>query len=194
MSDIPSASTPSSAPASGDGTIERLRDEANRKATEFEREGERETEGLRRRLKSAARDFGDETSSVAHDLKNRARGYVEERKTGGADRLASFAHAAERAADDLEKESPEAARYVREAASGVERFSSRLRERSVEDWAADARDFARRQPFLVFGGAVLAGLAISRFLKSSAEDRPRPNSSFRQDSDSRSYGGSNDYE
>jgi hypothetical protein len=32
-------------------------------------------------------------------------------------------------------------------------------------------DFGRKEPLAIFGGAVLAGFAISRFLKSSADNR-----------------------
>jgi hypothetical protein len=87
------------------------------------------------------------------------------------------ASAVDRAAGDLEEASPHTARLIRQAAARVEDFSSQIRDRSVDDLVVTARDFARRQPVAVFGGAVVAGILLSRFLKSTAEtstisDRP----------------------
>jgi hypothetical protein len=47
--------------------------------------------------------------------------------------------------------------------------ASSLRERSIDDLVRSLNNFARNQPAAFFGGAVLAGFALSRFLKSSAE-------------------------
>ena len=71
-------------------------------------------------------------------------------------------------ADELEKELPQAASYVHEAADRFERAASALRERSVDDLFRSVSDFARNQPATFFGSAVVAGFALSRFLKSSA--------------------------
>jgi hypothetical protein len=44
-----------------------------------------------------------------------------------------------------------------------------LRERSLDDLMQSFGRFARTQPATFFGGAVVAGFALSRFLKSSAD-------------------------
>jgi hypothetical protein len=145
---------------------------------EFERSQERGSFG------ESAHEARDEVmregSKLANRVKEKASSFAETRKRSGTDKLERIAGAVQRAADDLEKDSPETARYVRNAAETVRDFSASLRDRRVEDIAADARDFARRQPWLVFGGAVLAGLAVTRFLKSS-RPRDRRTASYRSD-------------
>jgi hypothetical protein len=170
MTDSPLANTPSSVSPQRGEAIERLEQEANRTAQEFERQDSGSlSDSAREARESAAR----EGSKLANRFKEKASSFAEDQKRSGTEKLERIAGAVGRAADDLEKESPETARYVRSAAESVRDFSSSLRDRRVEDLAADARDFARRQPWLVFGGAVLAGLAVTRFLKSSREREDR---------------------
>jgi hypothetical protein len=64
---------------------------------------------------------------------------------------------------------PQAATFVHDAATRLEGAAASLRERSVDDLLRSFNNFARSQPAALFGGAVLAGFALSRFLKSSAE-------------------------
>lgn len=117
-------------------------------------------------------------SDVAQPMKERARELAEEQKQAGADRLGGVARAVHHAADQLDKDlPPEASRYVHKAAEGIERVSSAMRERSVGELLDDLNDFARRQPAAFFGGAVLAGFVLTRFLKSSAETGARGGSS-----------------
>ena len=193
MSDIPSASNSSFSSVPKDDTIDRLAEEANRKAREFESSFENSStsdtgsSSIGDKTRSAADAVGREASGVANDLKDRALNFAETQKRTGADRLSDVAGAVERAAGEIEQESPDAARYIRQAAQGVQRFSSQMRERDIEDIAAQARDIARRQPLLVFGGAVLAGLAIARFLKSSNDHDMASRNAFNADN---SYGGS----
>lgn len=167
MTDSPLTDTPSSEPNQRDEAIQRLEQDANRNALEFERAQESGS------LTDGAHQAREEVKREGSRLANRVSNFAEQRKRSGTDKLERIAGAVERAADDLEKESPETARYVRSAAETVRDFSTSLRDRSVQDLASDARDFARRQPWLVFGGAVLAGLAVTRFLKSSRRDDRR---------------------
>ncbi len=79
------------------------------------------------------------------------------------------------AAHEIEQELPQAAGFVHDAATKLEGAAASLRERSVDDLIRSLNNFARTQPAAFFGGAVLAGFALSRFLKSSTEpsDEPR---------------------
>ncbi|MDW6025903.1 hypothetical protein SAZ10_29505 [Mesorhizobium sp. BAC0120] len=83
-------------------------------------------------------------------------------KLAGADQMAEFARAGRGAADDLEKQSPEVASYVRQAADGLERAASSIRSRIIGEFVDVIDDFARRQPAAFFGGTVLAGFVLSR--------------------------------
>ena len=56
-------------------------------------------------------------------------------------------------------------------ADHVERVSGYLEERDVNQLLEDAENFARRQPELFIGGALIAGLLVGRFIKSSSERR-----------------------
>jgi hypothetical protein len=55
------------------------------------------------------------------------------------------------------------------AAHQVEQFSRTLKERDVEQLYGEAEAFARRQPGVFLGGAVVLGFLAARFLKSSAQ-------------------------
>jgi hypothetical protein len=111
----------------------------------------------------AQRMFGD----AAEALKHRAREVAEEQKKVGADRIDALGRAIHGAADELGKEIPGAADYIHMAANNIESASSALRERSVDEFIGGFSRFARRQPAAAFAGAVIAGFALSRFLKSS---------------------------
>lgn len=60
------------------------------------------------------------------------------------------------------------ARYFDMAAEKVGYVSSSLENKDLDALLADSREFARRHPVMVFGGAVVVGLAASRLMKSSA--------------------------
>jgi hypothetical protein len=112
--------------------------------------------------------FGD----AAETTKDTARGVAEQQKRAGADRIDTLASAVHGAAKEIEPEMPQAAGYIRDAADRLANMSSTLRERSLDDLVGQLGEFARRQPAMFFGGAVLAGVALSRFLKSSGEGAP----------------------
>jgi hypothetical protein len=73
------------------------------------------------------------------------------------------------AAREIEGELPRVAQSIHDAAGRMEQASSSLRDRSADELLATIGQFARARPGTFFAGAVLAGFALSRFLKSSAE-------------------------
>jgi len=103
----------------------------------------------------------------------KAEALAEDQKQRGADRVGGLARVVHGAAQELEPELPQAAAYIHDAASGLERASTSLRERSVEELIGELGRLAREQPAVLFGGAVLAGIALSRFLKSSRDAAQR---------------------
>jgi len=103
-------------------------------------------------------------SNVADELETSG----EDQKRRGAETMRAFAGAVEHAAAELDQQSPLVARQFRTAARKVDGFSQSLRDRSVRNLVNDASDLARRQPLWFFGGAIIAGFVLSRFLKSSA--------------------------
>jgi ElaB/YqjD/DUF883 family membrane-anchored ribosome-binding protein len=113
---------------------------------------------------------GEDIRAKAGAVIDEARHVAEDQKSAAADNVVRLSRAFHGAADQLGKELPQAAGYVHSAADRLQSASRTLRERSVEDMVGDLGDFARRQPLAAFAGAVLAGFALSRFLKSSNSD------------------------
>jgi len=58
--------------------------------------------------------------------------------------------------------------YADSLAGQIDRAVSYLRENDVDDLTAQIEDAARKQPALFIGGAFVLGVALARFLKSSA--------------------------
>jgi len=109
--------------------------------------------------------FGQSGST---SLKDHAEWIVEEQKSAAAQRIGGVAEATQRAAGDLAREVPQAAEALRAVAERLDSADSALRDRSIDEWISEARDFARRQPLAFFAGAIATGFALSRFLKSSS--------------------------
>lgn len=124
---------------------------------------------------AAAKDkMGQVASDLAAPIRDRMQGLADEQKRAGAEQASHVARAIHSAASELERESPQAARYVHEAASGLEQMAAQLRDRDVNELIGSVSRFARQQPLAFFGGSVLAGFVLSRFLKSSGGVSAQP--------------------
>ena len=110
-------------------------------------------------------------SNVAAKAQETVRHLAEEQKAAAAEQVEDVARVLDTAAEQVERVLPEAAHYVREAASGVHRVSSAVRDQSIDEIIDTAMTFARTRPGTFFTGSVLAGFAIARFLKASADRR-----------------------
>jgi len=106
-------------------------------------------------------------ADAAESAKAHARRIAHQQKDAGADRLGEVAGAVHGAARTLEAGMPEVANYVHDAAAQLEDVAKTLRHRSVDDLIEEIGSFARAQPAIFFGGAMLAGFALTRFLRSS---------------------------
>jgi hypothetical protein len=93
---------------------------------------------------------------------------AERQRPIGANQIDQVTEVVHGAVDELEHQ-------VKAAASRLEEGAGALRDRSLRDLMGTFNDFGRKEPFAVFAGAVLAGFAISRFLKSSSENSPGGN-------------------
>jgi hypothetical protein len=130
-----------------------------------------------RGLDVATQQAQDKLSGAVEPLKNRMREIAEQQKDAGADQISSIAEAVHGAAHEFEGKLPAAADYIHSAADRLERASSNIRNRGVDDLLNACGSFARREPAAFFGGAMIAGFAISRFLKSSGSSLSRRNPS-----------------
>jgi hypothetical protein len=132
----------------------------------------KEWETLKQQSEKTAENVKAQGAETVGLMSNLARDFAEQQKGAGAERVKGMAQAVDAVAGKLDEEMPEAAKYVREAAKSMDRFSSSLRDRSVGDLVGTFTDYARRQPVAFFGASVLAGFALSRFLKSSSDGGP----------------------
>ena len=128
-------------------------------------------ESRARRVKGQISEFAEtaksQASAALQPIANNARGMAEEQKSRGAARIGDIAQALHSAADQISEEVPFAADYVHSAATKLEETSTMLRERSVEDLAQMAVEFAEQRPLVYVSGAVAAGFLVARLLRSS---------------------------
>ena len=117
-------------------------------------------------LKSGARQAADEAQRTAN-------AYAEQGRAAAAGGISDFASAIRRASDELgQRDQDLAARLVSQAASSLEDIANTVSHTSVDDVMHSMKGFARRNPAVFVGGAVLAGLAVGRFLRASNERQP----------------------
>jgi ElaB/YqjD/DUF883 family membrane-anchored ribosome-binding protein len=106
---------------------------------------------------------------VVEETRQQVERQVEGQKDRATEQLGRVRTALEQTSDNLRDQGDDAmARYVGQAARRVEDLSGYLRNRSVGDMISAAEYYARREPALFLGGAMLIGLLGARFLKSSS--------------------------
>ncbi len=136
-------------------------------------------ENVKARVGEAAREAGGRAEGVKDKVKEQAgeaRGRVQAEAEKGfergkgrvAERVSSVAHAFRKTGEQLrEEEQGDLAGYTDRVAEQVEKVSGYLEGKGLRDVMDDVSAFARRQPGLFVGGALVAGLVAARFLRSS---------------------------
>lgn len=119
--------------------------------------------------RTAGRAVQEQAAAFAADVGHELSRSVEEQKGRGAEALRAFAGAVMTASQELDSQSPQVARYVRDAAERVHSLAGNIEGRNINDLMRNATEFARSRPTMFFAGAMAAGFALSRFLKSSAQ-------------------------
>lgn len=168
-------------PGTGAGTLASMQD-----APGYQGEMQGTSQGTKRKMSEKAREAGtavkenarmardkmkEQGTQAAERLQNRGKAMVEERKGEVASRIEGYGSAVRRAADKLrEEEDPNIAGYADAIASRLESAGEYVRSCDLGMMMNDVGNAARRRPELFFGGMFLAGLALSRFMKTSAED------------------------
>jgi hypothetical protein len=118
---------------------------------------------------AAAGTLKQEGAALLDTARTRAETMAQEGVQTGVGQVEGVARAIHRAASELEGESPQLARTIHDAAGAIDNMARAMRDRSPGDMLRGAEDFARRQPLVFFGAAALAGFALARFARSSAE-------------------------
>ncbi len=129
--------------------------------------------------KDQAAKLGDAAKDLASNAAVQLQDAVRQQRATGADYIDSLAEATERAAGEFETASPQAAHYIRQASEQIHGVAGVVRERDMRELVGEVEGFARRQPGLFFGGAVILGFAALRFLKSSSPNSA-PSNTFDQ--------------
>lgn len=131
------------------------------------------TQQAKEQAKNLANEAKDQTVRVAEQARDHVQQLVGQQKDQAADRLGSLAGALREAGRKLNEgeQSGDFGRYADRAAEQVERLSNYLRDNDLRGFVRDTEDFARRRPEVFLGGALLAGLALARFLKASSPNR-----------------------
>jgi ElaB/YqjD/DUF883 family membrane-anchored ribosome-binding protein len=113
----------------------------------------------------------DAAANVVDRVGGTAQQQVETRVDTGLDRagdmLDQLAGAVRRTGDELRDQQPQIASIAETAASQTERAARYLRETDMQGVIRQADRFAREQPAVFLGGAVMLGLLAARFLKAS---------------------------
>jgi hypothetical protein len=118
-------------------------------------------------MKEQASSVAESAKGLASHAGEKLLSSVEEQKAAGADFASGVAGAIRRAANEFDKDVPQAAHYIRRAADQIDTATNAFRSRDLNRLVADVQGFARKQPTAFLGAAVLAGFAVVRFLKTS---------------------------
>jgi hypothetical protein len=124
---------------------------------------------LDQRVESAVETAQQRVIDSIRPAAEQAQSFAERQKTLGAEQIGGVARAVHSAAREFEAQMPAVAKSVHDAAARLEGAATTLQDKSPGELISGLDRFAREQPAVFFGAAVLAGFAASRFLKSTAE-------------------------
>ena len=111
-----------------------------------------------------------QADQVASSVQSKAKDTLEHGKQTASQTLVDFAGAIRKAGDELAQHDQSlAGRLVKQAADGLEGLSHAVADKRPDELLDAVRDLGRRNPGAVVAGAVLIGLALGRFAKSSAK-------------------------
>lgn len=138
----------------------------------------------------AAEQAQQKAKEFTGQAQEQAKSAVATRKEQAVEGLDGIAHAFRQTSERLREENnPMVADYSEQVANQIERFSSFLGERDVDQLLGDAEIYARRHPEVFLGGAFALGLLVGRFIKSSGERRELARTSYYQPSNYPQAGG-----
>lgn len=131
------------------------------------------------RIQEETQSAGEALHAARDEVARRAGAYAGEAQQAAAEKaeqaqrdigssLSAFGGALRAASDHLaESDQSAASQFMQEAASGLERLSSSLKEKPFGQVLEDVQSFGRQNPGALLAGSVLAGLALGRFIKAS---------------------------
>jgi hypothetical protein len=124
-------------------------------------------------LNEAKEDLARKAQDVAAEGKDALLGQAQLAQNTLTGAIAAFGGAVRAASEHLGNNDQRAAsKFALEAAGGLERISVSLKDKPFEEVLTEVRAFGASNPAALIGGAVVAGLALGRFIKSSSPDAP----------------------
>jgi hypothetical protein len=112
------------------------------------------------------------TGGFVGSMKTNAVSQLNAQKTRATDQLENIAASVRQSTRRLREEQHDAVAAVLErGVNELERFTTTLRERDINEFIADLERFGRQQPALLLGSSFVAGLALARFAKASNPGR-----------------------
>jgi hypothetical protein len=124
---------------------------------------------LKESLAAGAQSVRQEAAHFAEKAQGKAAEKVEGAQAAASQTLSDFATAVRKAGDELaQADQSMAGRAVQQAASGLEQVSRTLADKSPGEMLDTVREFGRTNPVAFIGGALLLGIALGRFARSSA--------------------------
>jgi hypothetical protein len=122
--------------------------------------------------KEQVQQVAERAHEVAGDARGKIREQIDTRATQVGEQVAATALALRSGADELHRQGNDSAgEAARRAAAQAERLGSYLQQSDANRLLADAEGYARRNPWAVVIGGVVAGAAAARFLKASSSRR-----------------------
>ncbi|MBZ9822080.1 hypothetical protein [Mesorhizobium sp. CA4] len=138
------------------------------------------------RIRQETQSAGEALHDARNEVARRAGAYAAEAQQAVSEKaeqtqrdigssLSAFGGALRAASDHLANSDQSAAsKFMQEAASGLERLSSSLKEKPFGQVLEDVQSFGRQNPGALLAGSVLAGLALGRFIKASPPGSRHP--------------------
>ena len=124
----------------------------------------------------------DQIVTLKDQAGERLRGYADEGKGKASNLLDEFGGVLSDAARSVdERLGSEYGEYAHRAAGAVSDFAGKVREKSVDDFVDDAREFVRKSPVVAIGIAAVAGFALVRVLRTGFDDVTRSRRRGRDD-------------
>jgi len=115
--------------------------------------------------------LGDTVKQMAGQMREEAMSVVDERRHAFAGRLDEMGEAVRRSGAELRQQQPWLADLIDRGAGQLGRLAGQMRDNDVRASIDQVKSFARRQPELFAGAALLAGFAGGRLLQLAFADR-----------------------
>jgi ElaB/YqjD/DUF883 family membrane-anchored ribosome-binding protein len=123
-------------------------------------------------MQSATSTAQEKAGELKEQGKSRLSEQLDRRTTDVGSQARSLADVLRQGSETLrEQGKPQPAGLTENVAERMERLGGYLEQASGDDILRDVERFARRQPWVIAGVGLLAGLAASRFVKASSERR-----------------------